>query len=188
MSKPLLLGLEAVLEEAGWGQPARFYVIEGSEVEPTFRPFADIDGHPCDVLQGMWGAGARVPDGAIGLALVVEGERHLRVAELKERAPERYARIVEAAAEDYAAEEIETAVENAWSDVCFEVTPILMPDNLRVHVRNSVAVMHTGWTLTVIRDQGGDPEVLDPVPPRRLTQSRVPDFMWQFLAGKEPVD
>jgi len=188
MSKPLLLGLEATLEEVGWGQPARFYVIEGTEAEPTFRPFADIDGHPCDVLQGMWAEGIRAPEGAIGLALVVEGKRHVRLDELKEREPEQYARICKAAAEEYGEDEIETAVETAWVDTCFELSPILMPENLRVHVRNSVAVMHTGWTLTVIRDQDGEPEVLDPVPPKRLAQSRVPDFMWQFLTGKAPVD
>ncbi|NUS02038.1 MAG: hypothetical protein HOV97_05685 [Nonomuraea sp.] len=190
MSRALLLELEEVLEESGWGRPAMFYVIEGTEDKPVFLPFAEIAGHPCDVLQGMWRSGARPSERAIGLALVVEGERHLRLEEFKEREPEGYQGIYETAAEKYAGDldVIETAVETAWREMCSEVSPASMPESRRVHVRNSVAVLHNGWTLIVNRDQGGDPEALDPVSPTRLTQSRVPDFMWQFLMGKEPVD
>lgn len=190
MSDALLLGLEKVLEEAGWDQVPRLYLIEGSEVEPTFRPFVEVVGHPCDVLQQMWHEGVRVPEATIGLALIVEGERHLRTAELEVRAPASYADLLKTAAEQHGGDldAIQVAVETAWTQTCAEVSPLSMPENFRVHVRNSVAVLHTGWTLMVIRDRGGDPEVLDPVPPKRLAESRVPDFMWQFLTGKEPVD
>ena len=191
MSDSLLLGLEGVLEQAGWDLPARLYVIEGTEVEPTFTPLAEVAGHPCDVLHGMWSEGVRVPEGAFGLALIVEGERHLNLDEFKERSPKGYEQIRAVAIEEFgdADEElIQTVVQTAWTDMCAETSPLSMPEQRRVHVRNSVAVLQTGWTIMVVRDQGGDPVVLDPVPPARLQQSRVPDFMWQFLTGKEPVD
>lgn len=190
MSATLLLGLEGVLEEEGWGQSPRLYSITGTEVEPEFAPFAAMGGHPCDVLHGMWLDGVRPPEGAIGLALTMEGERHLRIEEVAERLPEAYAKMRAVAIEEYGDDEevVRTAVEIAWKDLCEQVSPLSMPEDRRVHVRNSVAVLHTGWTIMVIRDQGGEPEMLKPVPPQRLSESRVPEFMWKFLTGKEPVD
>lgn len=190
MSEALLFKLEEVLDEAGWDRPARLYIIEGTEIEPTFTPFAEVSGHPCDVLQGMWQEGVRAHEGALGLALIVEGERHLRLEEFKERSPQGYETLRAVAVEEFGDNEdlVRTVVETAWLDMCAETSPLTMPESRRIHVRNSVAVLQTGWTIMVVRDQGGDPEALDPIPPDRLKASRVPDFMWQFLTGSEPVD
>lgn len=190
MSQRLLLGLEEVLEGAGWDKPPRFYFLTGTEIDPTFEAFAEVEGHPCDVLQGMWAAGVRAPAAAFGMALVLEGERHLRLDELEARAPDAYASMLEDAAAAFEGDldALQMAVETAWAETCAEMSPAAMPEHLRVHVRNSIAVLNSGWTIMVVRDQGGQPEPRDPVPPTRLKNSRVPDFMHHFLTGREPVD
>ena len=182
MSTRLLLGLEEVLERAGWDRSPVLYVVEGTEVEPTFRPFAEVTGHPCDVLQGMWRDGIRAPEGAIGLALVVEGLRHLKLDEFRERAPEQYEQIHAVAAEEYAGDvdAIQTAVETAWRDMCQDLSPATMPESRRIRVRNSVAVLQTGWTLIVVRDKGGDPQAeMKELRPQLATYEGFPIYLFE---------
>lgn len=186
MSDALLLKLEAFLEELGWEQPARMYLVEGSAEKPEFVTLSDLDAHPCDVLRDLWTSGRRAED-AIGLALVAEGVRHLRYEELEERAPQMYASI-HAGVDLQEGEELETVVRNGWTQLAADTPATQMPPSLQVRIRNSVAVTLDGWTIMVVRDQGGEPEVLDPVPPKRLELSRVPHFMWLFLTHQEPTD
>lgn len=190
MSTVILLGLEEVLEEAGWDQPAMFYAITGTEAEPTFAPLAESPGHPCHALQGLWNAGVRVPDKSIGLAWTVEGWRHLTLPELEEQEPGEYASLLEEVVEEHQGDvdEMQTAVQRGWDAFCLSNSPTSMPETLRIQVRNSVVVLSTGWTLMVIRDRGGQPETQPPVSPKRLKEARVPDFMHMFLTGTAPVD
>lgn len=189
-----MVGLEDALEKDGWQQPNRFYVIAGTMAEPTFSALAEITGHPCDVLADMWRTGIRLDGEPLALAIVAEGSRHLRYEELETWAPDTLVKMVQIAQERLGfgpeewTEEIETAVRTAWEGVTADVPAPQMPDELRVRERNSLAVVRDGWTLMVIRDQDGDPEVLDPIPPDRLELSRVPHFMWLFLTGREPTD
>lgn len=186
MSDALLLKLEALLEEIGWKQPARMYLIEGSNQEPELVPLANFDGHPCDALRDLWASGHRAGD-AIALALVVEGVRHLRYEEVEERAPQMFASL-HTDVDLKEGEELETVVRNGWEQLASDTSAAQMPPSLQVQIRNSVAVTLDGWTIMVVRDQGGEPEVLDPVPPKRLELSRVPHFMWLFLTDQEPTD
>lgn len=188
MNDALMLGLEGALEDEGWGHPARFFVIEGSMESPIFKPLAEISDHPCNVLAEMWADGVRLAGEPIGLALVAEGVRHLRFEELQERAAPTYAKMTQIAEEAIEDGQIQTAVQKVWEDLIADTPVQHMPDELRVKVRNSVAVEREGWTLMVVRDQDGEPEVLAPVPPERLWHSRVPHFMWLFLTGQEPKD
>jgi hypothetical protein len=186
MSDTLLLKLEEFLEEDGWGLPARLFSIKGPLAEPKIKPFADFQSHPCDILRDLWHSGARLPDGAVGLALVVEGYRHLKPEELPDAT--RMQLLAEARKAEVADEEIETAVQNAWMATVQGLSAADMPERLRKEVRNSVAVLDNGWQMYVIRDRGGEPEVLEPIPPHRLERSRVPHFMWLFLTNQEPTD
>lgn len=188
MSRVILLALDEVLEEAGWDQPARFLTISGTELDPKFEPFAEIDDHPCDALQSMWRDGVRVPDGTIGLALAFEANRHLKLDELE---PERLLALTGIAKSEYEGaddETIQTVVETVWGDLCASTPPDSMPEALRRRARNSLAVLNSGWTIMVIRDQDGEPQPQPPVSPTRLKEARVPDFMHMFLTGREPVD
>lgn len=192
MSDASLVAIDDWLEEQGWDQPARFHAILGSESDPKVKSIVELAGHPCDVLRELWREGVRVDGDAFGLALTVEGLRHLTVAEIKVEKPEAYAELltagIEAATEAGGdLDKIETYVQRAWEATMADVSPLSMPPDLTRRVRNTIVVLHTGWTTGVVRDIGGEPEVLDPVPPTRLTKSRVPHYMWQFLNNQEPA-
>lgn len=193
MSEALVLKLDEALEEAGWDQPARLYVLAGDTENPTIEPISEeLTAHPCDTLREFYAAGGRVPDGAIALALAAEGSRHLSFEELEDQAPQMFATLRHAALSTFKKDELDDdameLIRGAWTAMCDDTPANLMPEDLRTHVRNSVTVTRSGWTLTVVRDQGGEPEVLDPVPPNRLVRSRVPHYMWLFLMNEEPHD
>lgn len=195
--RDMLLNVEAQLEEQGWDRPARLDVLHGLDQKSgILESFVELDGHPCDALHSMWQDGVRVPQGAVGLVMVVEGWRMIRLDELQERVPDTYEQMrgfaVEASeklgidANDPDA--VTAAMKQAWNQVVAGTRPSTAPENLRVEVRNAMLVTNVGWTFSVARDRGGEPIVGDPLPPQQVHKGRVPHFMWQFLNNIEPTD
>jgi len=84
----LLRQLEGDLENEGWDQPARLYVIEAVEDDPYAIMITDCDGHPCDLLDILPPLTNQVAKGVIlayeGWAVEVDKEKVKEVYALLE--------------------------------------------------------------------------------------------------------
>lgn len=191
--KKLLLLLENDLAARGWDQPARLYLIRGNPNSPHFELVADLFGHPCDVLQGMWDAGYRVPNDALGIAQAHEGWRHLTLEEVRQRSPRVYGQMLKAAQqlapEDASDEDITAVIEKAWSSTIQNLPRVSeMPEDMRIEVRGVFAVFRDGTQMGMSRDRDDEPHVHEMQGPEWVSKARVPHFMYQLLNNQRPEE
>lgn len=196
--QPVLVQFDKHLEDEGWGKPPRYFAgkavgdLVGDEGLIGFFPFLEIDGHPSEVLKALVAEGVTIdPPDSAGIALVVEGWRHLTADELHRDQPEKYEQLFTIAAEESSTgdlEEIQTLVQKGWSATVADLAAPTMPEELRKQIRNIILVLRTGIMLTLVRDRGGEPVLGEPISAERLPMSRVPHNMWQYLVGEPLTD
>lgn len=183
----LALDFDARLEGREWGSPAEYYLIGDGE----FTLLWTLLEHPADSLQTAWDQGKRAAN-AEALALITEGWRHLTLEEMAERHPDYFSDLLNEARARVADFDLpvdpEALMEDSWAEVLKTVAPAVMPVTLRTEVRNAVVIGRDGTQVYVIRERDGEPVALPTIPPEHITESRVPDYMHQFLNGKRPTE
>lgn len=195
--KKLLLLLENDMEGMGWDVQPRLYAVSGTPDDPRFDLLAMINGHPFEAIRDMHKEGRRVPSQVLGLALANEGWRHLSLEEAIAIDPERFEEGMQKVKEMWRADmgeeipddKLMDIANKAHQEVVTSVRPSQLPEQMRVEVRNTMAVFRDGTSLTVMRDRGKEPTFLNPQEKKFTLQGRVPSAMHNFLNGTwDPED
>lgn len=178
--------LNSDLDVVGWDQPHKFYAIKGDRNDPQFELLCELplDTHPAEFLQFMHqmsvaGKLDPMPKDSIGLLLVNEGWRHLKLEELEALNAGVVAKMRAAA---NALGLGEDAVRENYQKAIMLRRPSEMPPQLRREMRTMTAVLRDGTTLGSIQDRDGEFMADDGYD----IGGRIPDAMKRFVAGQEP--
>lgn len=185
--------LDARLDRRVWGSAAEVWVCtqEGWLHLDEIR----IEGHPATMLQRAWDEGVRVPHpGSLALGMAVEGWRALTLDEVAEVEPEFYEQLLDEAKQRVTLSpdldlDLEELAEDSWRAVTDSTPSGLLPENLRVEVRNCAVIGKDGTQVYVIRDRDGDgPTTLPTIGPEQIDEARVPAYMHMFLNRRRPEE
>lgn len=160
--------LEHDLNEGGWDQPSKLYVVE--EAWPYFVKTIDFHDHPCEILDQL---PVLNKDNARGLVLATEA---WQVAIPQEMIDELYRTIDGQEGVNLSEEEKDTLIKEAIKRAHTIVRPSQHPN--RIESRFITCLLKDGTTIVLARKRGEDAEFM---PEAEKFEGRIYDSMKRVL-------
>lgn len=186
-----LATIDADLNTLGWDKPSQLYQLIEDATDPSAQLIGILPTYPPDDLISGYDAGSRCPEFVHGLVVTNEGYRHLSLEELGATNPDVLAKMKTGAQQWATGQDFKGLTEEQVVVKYYEAVvlpqlapPSSLPENMRIEVRITTAVMRDGVVHKLVHARGSDS--IDMFTTKVDGEERFPTTMYMFLHGVRP--